>query len=150
MRLLLLSLLFFPHHPLLPPFSLLKAHWSTRHLISANDKMEFSKRGRERKSESGMKRIENSFIPVFKKKYILSLFLHNDDLRPLDFLFLSVCLCASLLRPLRDSQPLQTGSRAHAHTHTNTQTHMFIRSSCLSFQTKPQCSGTLTVFTNCY
>lgn len=82
------SLLLHPPPP--PPVN--QAHWSTGRLISANDNMEFSKRGQERKSESGMERIENSFIPLFFFYNTLSLFLLNDNLRPLDFQFLSVCL----------------------------------------------------------
>lgn len=66
MHLLLLSLLsllsFITHfHPPLKKASLV----DRTNLISANDNMEFSKRGRERKSQSGMERIENSFIPFF-------------------------------------------------------------------------------------
>lgn len=52
---------------------------------------------------------------------ILSLFLRHDNLRPPDFPFLSVRLCASLPCALRDSQPSQNRTRAHA----NTQTHVY-------------------------
>lgn len=64
-----------------------------------------------------MERIETPFIRFFFLSiYILSLFLHNDDLSPLDFLFLIrcayVCVCVSarvcvLLCPLRDFRSLQ-------------------------------------------
>lgn len=84
--------------------------------------------------------------------FILSLFLHNDDLSPLDFLFLTLCVCVvwcgvldycvyvcfcvhyvtyghySLLVKVK------WNSLTIPQTHTHTQT--FIRSSCLKLSNK--------------
>ena len=114
----------------------------------------------ERASEK--RGIENPFIRFFA----LSLFLRNDDLSPLDLLFLTqcmrnlclctcvcVCLCACVcesacLCPLRDIRPLKAAvlnemklldyaCLAHAHAPTHTHTHQkFIRSSCLNLPDK--------------
>ena len=89
---LCLSLFFFPPVSLSSP-SLFSPEISLVDWTSPLSKWQhgiFQTWAGERKSERGMERIETPFIRFFL--YILSLFLHNDDLSPLDFLFLTLCV----------------------------------------------------------